>query len=66
MKFAVIEYGKIRTFFTLFLIALSLTANAQTKSIKKSSPLKEASPESIGISAERLERIETMCNKGCI
>lgn len=63
MKFAVTEYGKINTFFTLFLIALSLTANAQTKSIKKSSPLKEASPESAGISAERLERIEAMCNE---
>ena len=58
MKFADIDYRKMKTFFTIFLIALSLTANAQTKSIKKSSPLKEASPEIAGMSAERLLRIE--------
>lgn len=63
MKFTVFEFRKMKTFFTIFLIALNLTAYAQTKSIKKSSPLSEASPENAGISAERLERIEAMCSK---
>ncbi len=35
--------------------------NAQTKSIKKSEPLVEAKPESVGISSERLSRIDEMC-----
>ncbi len=35
--------------------------NAQTKSIKKSPVLTEAAPESVGISAERLARIDQMC-----
>lgn len=35
--------------------------NAQTKSIQKSPLLTEASPESVGISAERLARIDKMC-----
>jgi CubicO group peptidase (beta-lactamase class C family) len=34
---------------------------AQTKSIKKSPVLTEATPESVGISAERLARIDQMC-----
>jgi len=34
---------------------------AQTKSIKKSPPLSEASPESVGMSSERLARIDKMC-----
>jgi CubicO group peptidase (beta-lactamase class C family) len=34
---------------------------AQTKSIQKSPVLTEASPESVGISAERLSRIDKMC-----
>ncbi|MDP3913196.1 MAG: serine hydrolase domain-containing protein [Bacteroidota bacterium] len=51
---------------TLILIALTVflyTAglNAQTKSIKKSPFLTEASPESVGISSERLARIDQMC-----
>jgi CubicO group peptidase (beta-lactamase class C family) len=52
----------------LFLIALTVflyTAglNAQTKSIKKSPVLTEASPESVGISSERLARIDQMCTE---
>ena len=47
----------------LILVAFSTTANAQTKSIKKSPPLKEASPESVGMSTERLARIDRMCEE---
>lgn len=34
---------------------------AQTKSVKKSPVLTEAAPESVGISSERLSRIDQMC-----
>ncbi|MBW1855166.1 MAG: beta-lactamase family protein [Deltaproteobacteria bacterium] len=50
----------------MLLIALSLTANAQTKSIKKSPLLKDASPESVGMSTERLARIDAMCEKAVL
>lgn len=46
---------------TFFFIALAISANAQTKSIQKSAPLVPAPPESVGMSSERLGRIETMC-----
>ncbi|NJN27403.1 MAG: beta-lactamase family protein [Cyclobacteriaceae bacterium] len=46
---------------TIFLIALAISATAQTKSIQKSAPLVPATPESVGMSSERLSRIETMC-----
>ena len=39
------------------------TLTAQTKSGQKSSVLTEASPESVGISAERLARIDKMCEE---
>lgn len=52
-----------KNFFFIILLALTLTANAQTKSIKKSPPLSEASPESVGMSTERLVRIDAMCEK---
>ena len=57
---------KIITLFTMLLIALSLTANAQTKSIKNSPLLKDASPESVGMSTERLARIDAMCEKAVL
>lgn len=53
----------MKRFLTIFFVALCLTANAQTKSIQKTPPLKPASPESAGMSTERLSRIETMCQK---
>jgi CubicO group peptidase (beta-lactamase class C family) len=37
-----------------------LPADAQTKSVKKSPPLAEATPESVGMSSERLGRITAM------
>lgn len=45
---------------TLLFLSLALTANTQTKSLKKSLPLSEATPESAGMSTERLGRITTM------
>lgn len=45
-------------------VSLSFTTLcAQTKSIKKSPVLTEASPESVGISSERLSRIDKMCEE---
>lgn len=51
------------SFFTILLLALSITASSQTKSIQNSPPLSEASPESVGMSTERLARIDAMCEK---
>jgi CubicO group peptidase (beta-lactamase class C family) len=50
-----------KNLFITFLLALTVTANAQTKSIKKSPPLAEASSISAGMSAERLARIDALC-----
>ncbi|WPP48803.1 serine hydrolase domain-containing protein [Catalinimonas niigatensis] len=50
----------------LFLVLcffLAFTASAQTKSLQKSPPLSEASPASVGMSAERLARIDAMCQQ---
>ncbi len=49
-------------FFLLFSI-YTLTSFAQTTSIKKSPLLTEASPESVGMSAERLAKIDAMCKE---
>jgi len=51
----------MKNLITLILIALAIQANAQTRSIQKSAPLSYASPESAGMSAERLNRIDAMC-----
>lgn len=45
----------------LLLIAFSVMASAQTKSLKKSAPLTPGAPESVGMSSERLARIDKMC-----
>lgn len=49
--------------FIAIVLAIFLTSGlvAQTKSIKKSPILTEAAPESVGISSERLARIDQMC-----
>ena len=47
----------------MFFITMSLVSGAQTKSIKKTPPFTEASPESVGMSPERLERITNMLQK---
>jgi CubicO group peptidase (beta-lactamase class C family) len=46
---------------TILMAAISMMAGAQTKSINKSMPLTAGTPESAGISAERLARIDAMC-----
>jgi len=46
---------------TILFLGIVLSINAQTKSMKNSPFLTEGTPESVGMSAERLARIETMC-----
>jgi len=46
---------------TILFLGIVLSINAQTKSIKNSPVLTEGTPESVGMSAERIARIETMC-----
>jgi CubicO group peptidase (beta-lactamase class C family) len=48
-------------FIALAFFVSAVGINAQTKSQKKSPVLTEAAPESVGISAERLARIDQMC-----
>lgn len=52
----------MKSFFTLFLLLLlsTLFSTSQTVQIKKTLPLSEATPESVGMSSERLARIDTM------
>jgi len=49
--------------FIFLLTFYSLTSFAQTKSIQVSSPLTEAAANSVGMSEERLARIDAMCKK---
>jgi CubicO group peptidase (beta-lactamase class C family) len=51
----------IFTFLTLTFIVAGISA--QTKSLKKSPVLTEATPETVGISPERLARIDQMCTE---
>jgi len=44
-------------------LLLSFALSAQTESLQKSPVLTEASPESVGISPERLARIDQMCKE---
>jgi CubicO group peptidase (beta-lactamase class C family) len=48
--------------FIAFFVVQTFGVSAQTKSINKSAPLSEASAESVGMSTERLRRIEDMCS----
>ena len=45
------------------LLTLCLPAFCQTHSTKQSPPLTEASPESVGMSTERLSRIDALCEQ---
>ncbi|MEN8203098.1 MAG: serine hydrolase domain-containing protein, partial [Bacteroidota bacterium] len=47
----------------LILLSYAFTACAQTRSAQQSPPLFNAKPESAGISAQRLERINDMCRE---
>jgi len=51
----------MKTLFVALLLGTVLSLSAQTKSIKNTPVLTEGTPESVGMSAERLARIETMC-----
>jgi CubicO group peptidase (beta-lactamase class C family) len=53
----------MKNLITLFFLTLAMVAGAQTRSVKKSPVLSEAAPESVGVSAERLARIDTLCLK---
>jgi len=53
----------MKNILTLFCLLLVMNAGAQTRSIKKSPALSESTPESVGISAERLARIDSLCIK---
>jgi CubicO group peptidase (beta-lactamase class C family) len=46
---------------TFYLIGIALSINAQTKSIKNTPLLTEGLPANVGMSADRLARIESMC-----
>jgi CubicO group peptidase (beta-lactamase class C family) len=48
---------------TLLLFFVAFGVNAQTKSIKKSAPLSEGGAETVGMSKERLARIDAMCEE---
>jgi len=48
---------------TFLFLGIVLSINAQTKSMKNSPFLTEGTPESVGMSAERLARIEAMCTE---
>ncbi len=47
----------------IILIAFAVSANAQTGSIQNSGPLTTATPESVGMSTERLNRLDAMCEE---
>ena len=51
----------MKTIIAILFSLCFLITSAQTKSIKNSPPLTTASPESVGMSAERLARIDSVC-----
>ncbi len=53
----------MKNLFLSVLVLLTFGVSAQTKSVKKSVPLTVASPETAGMSADRLARIDHMCNE---
>lgn len=50
----------MKTLFTLFLTATAMLLQAQTPSIKKSPPLSEGAPASVGVSAAGVQRVDGM------
>jgi CubicO group peptidase (beta-lactamase class C family) len=56
----------MKNLFIVFILVLSFTANAQTKSVKKSAPLLEDSAESVSMSSERLARIDDMLKESVL
>lgn len=49
--------------FGAIMLSVFCNLNAQTKSLQKSSVLIEAAPETVGLSPERVARIDQMCNQ---
>lgn len=45
------------------IILMTIGVTAQTKSVKKSAPLSPTTAESVGVSSDRLARIDRMCNE---
>jgi CubicO group peptidase (beta-lactamase class C family) len=53
----------MRNLITLIFISFAVLVNAQTRSLQNSAQLSVAPPESAGMSAERLDRIDAMCRE---
>jgi CubicO group peptidase (beta-lactamase class C family) len=53
----------MRKYVTVLFLVSGVLANAQTKSNHQSPPLSEAAPQSVGMSEERLKRIDAMLEK---
>ncbi len=53
----------MKNLIAIIFITFVISANAQTKSIQKTSPLSPASPESVGMSTDRINRIDAMCSE---
>jgi len=53
----------MKNLFVILFLGIALSINAQTESTRNSPGLTEGTPESVGISAERLARIESMCTE---
>lgn len=53
----------MKKYIWLILLSLPITAATQTRSMLKSPPLAPASPESVGMSQDRLDRIDAMCKQ---
>jgi len=66
MKLPKIDQVKTKSLFIICLLSVGLTANAQTKSIQNSPLLSEASPETAGMSTERLARIDSICEEAVL
>jgi CubicO group peptidase (beta-lactamase class C family) len=58
-----IDKKSIEQLIPLLVLLLGLPVLAQTPSMKKSQPLAEAPPSSVGMAAERLGRIDELCQK---
>jgi CubicO group peptidase (beta-lactamase class C family) len=53
----------MKSLLALLLVALAVPVAAQTPSLRKSPPLTEAAPARAGMSAQRLARIDSMCQQ---
>lgn len=60
-RFRGVKKITMKNLFTSICLLLVLAAAAQTPSIKKSPPLSEEKPETVGMSPHRLARIDSMC-----